>query len=61
MKYYTVKDDTRSITGWAERVGISRQAMTRRIAKTSTDAELICALTERRYQGRRTDVANKSA
>lgn len=56
MKYYTVNNSTLSISAWAKRAGVSRQAMASRVRKASTDEEISKALTAPPEQGCRTDI-----
>lgn len=61
MKLYTIEGTTLSSCGWAQRMGISRQAMYSRIKKASNDQEMKDALTCTGRQGFRSDkVTDKS-
>ena len=51
MKYYELDGQKKTITQWAKEAGISRQAMSRRIAKAKTEDELRIALTFDDFQG----------
>ena len=55
MKMYMVNDTNLTASGWAERMGISRQAMASRIRKAKTGSELEEALTTSGRQGFRSD------
>jgi len=52
MRYFSVKGIRKSLTGWADSVGISRQAMTTRINNSESPEELEMALTSPDFQGR---------
>lgn len=55
MKIYMVNGTRLTASGWAERMGISRQAMASRIRKAKTQFELEEALTSSGRQGFRSD------
>lgn len=55
MKIYTVNDTHLTASGWATRMGISRQAMASRIRKVSDTFGLEEALTTPGRQGFRSD------
>ena len=61
MKLYTVNGETKSISGWAKLVGISRQAMANRVraAEQGNVATVADELVRPRDQGRRTDLQKK--
>ena len=59
MKKYTVKDKTKSMSGWAKEAGISRQAMASRIRKATTPEQLEAQLTQPAGQGARSDLVEK--
>ena len=61
MKLYTVNGETKSISGWAKLVGISRQAMANRVrvADRASPETLEAELIRPRDQGRRTDLKTK--
>jgi len=59
MKMIKFNGETLSVTDWAKRVGISRQAMARKISKAQNPQEIKKALTTGARQGERTDIARK--
>lgn len=60
MKMYTVNGTSLTASGWAERMGISRQAMASRIRKARGGEDLKEALTTSGRQGFRSDKAQKA-
>lgn len=56
MKNYTIDNKTRSISGWAQKAGISRQAMQRRLKVAKTEEELRAAVSPVKRPGFRTDL-----
>ena len=59
MKNFKLDGITLSITGWAKKAKISRQAMARRLSEANTPAEMRRALTGQANQGKRTDRERK--